>query len=141
MWRSVSPRTPGPLSGALEFFNQKPLTHSTRGIFVIVIYPELEVKTGEVCYSTEGHLPILRRRGATQKWKYSAAARRRPLGIERAPLSWERLAEVPAQIITGAKQVIEAIFEEIRRARPEPAEDDLTVLAVTWDPSALRIRG
>ncbi len=50
-----------------ERLNRQLLTRSTRGLFVTMTYLVLEAKTGEVCYATGGHLPMLRRSGATQK--------------------------------------------------------------------------
>ena len=41
------------------------LMRSTRGRFVTMTYLVLETQWGELCYATGGHLPTLRRSGAT----------------------------------------------------------------------------
>lgn len=58
----------------------------------------------------------------------------------RSDFKMDRFAEVFAQIGTGGEKVVEGIFEEIRRVSSAPAEDDLTVFAVTSHLSASGVR-
>lgn len=131
-----------------------------------MIYLVLEAKTGEVCYATGGHLPLLRRSGATQEVDILYGDEGLPLGIESNPMlvdrrlqlapgdsllmvtdgvvealgpdrndfKMDRLAEVFRQHNSGAAELVEDVFMEIERVSPEPAEDDLTVLAINWTP-------
>jgi serine phosphatase RsbU (regulator of sigma subunit) len=82
--RASSPRI------ALDRLNQQLLSRATRGLFVTMTYLVLEAKTGEVCYSTGGHLPILRRSGSTKKVEILYGDEGLPLGIEREPLLVDR---------------------------------------------------
>ncbi len=82
--RASSPRM------ALERLNQQLLSRATRGLFVTMTYLVLEAKTGEVCYSTGGHLPILRRSGTTKKVEILYGDKGLPLGIERESLLADR---------------------------------------------------
>ncbi len=53
---------------------------------------------------------------------------------DRAVFKLDKLAEVFSKESSGVDQVVEGIFKEIGRISPEPPEDDLTVLAVMWNP-------
>ena len=164
--RACSPRE------ALERLNQQLLMRATRGLFVTMTYLVLEAKTGEVCYATGGHLPMLRRSGATHEVEILYGDEGLPLGIERDSLLADRkiqlapgdtlllvtdgvvealgpdrnvfkmddLANVFRQQGSSAGNVVEGVFDEIGRVSPEPAEDDLTVLAVTWTPQPTGVR-
>ncbi len=63
-FRAAAARASSPRE-ALERLNQQFLMRSTRGLFVTMAYLVLEAQSGEVCYATGGHLPMLRRSGAT----------------------------------------------------------------------------
>jgi len=115
--RSSTPRE------ALERPHQQLLTRSTRGRFATMTYLELEAETGEVCYASGGHLPMLRRNGATRAVEILQGDEGLPLGVENNPLLADRKI-----------QLVEDIFEETGRLATAPPEDDLTVLAVTWTP-------
>ena len=129
-------------------------------------YLVLEAKTGEVCYATGGHLPMLRRSGATHEVEILYGDEGLPLGIEtdslladrkiqlapgdtfmlvtdgvvealgpdRNVFKMDKLPEVFRQQGSSASDVVQGVLEETGRVSPEPAEDDLTVLAVTWTP-------
>jgi serine phosphatase RsbU (regulator of sigma subunit) len=56
------------------------------------------------------------------------------LGPDRDVFKMDDLANVFRQQGSSAGNVVDGVFEEIGRVSPEPAEDDLTVLAVTWTP-------
>lgn len=78
---------------ALERLNQQLLAHSTRGMFVTITYLVLDASSGEVRYSSGGHLPALRRRGRTGVVEVLSEDRGLPLGIASRPgLSERRLA-------------------------------------------------
>jgi sigma-B regulation protein RsbU (phosphoserine phosphatase) len=62
------------------------------------------------------------------------------LGPDRTVFTMEKLAEIFRQQGSGASQLVEDIFEVIGRISPAPAEDDLTVLAVTWTPQRTGVR-
>lgn len=158
--RAASPRE------ALERVNQQLLLRATRGLFVTMTYLVLEVQTGELCYSVGGHLPVLRRSGATHDVEILYGDEGLPLGIEENSLLADRrlmlapgdtlllvtdgvvesvspdrnvfemepLAEIFRQQGSGAASLVEDLFEEIGRISPSPPEDDLTVLALTWNP-------
>jgi serine phosphatase RsbU (regulator of sigma subunit) len=164
-FRAAAVRAPSP-GEALERLNQQLLMRATRGLFVTMTYLVLEAKTGEVCYATGGHLPMLRRSGATHEVEILYGDEGLPLGIERDSLladrkiqlapgdtlllvtdgvvealapdrsvfKMDKLAEVFSHQGSSVGQVVEGVFDEICRMSIEPAEDDLTVLAVTWTP-------
>jgi serine phosphatase RsbU (regulator of sigma subunit) len=164
-FRVAAARVQSPREALLRL-NQQLLTRPTRGLFVTMIYLVLEAKTGEVCYATGGHLPVLRRSGATQEVDILYGDEGLPLGIESNPMlvdrrlqlapgdsllmvtdgvvealgpdrndfKMDRLAEVFRQHNSGAAELVEDVFMEIERVSPEPAEDDLTVLALNWTP-------
>ena len=75
---------------ALERLNQQLLTRATRGLFVTMTYLVLEAQTGEVCYATGGHLPMLRRSGATHEVEIRYGDEGLPLGIEKDSLLADR---------------------------------------------------
>ena len=56
------------------------------------------------------------------------------LGPDRNVFKMDKLAEVFRQQGSSASDVVQGVLEETGRVSPEPAEDDLTVLAVTWTP-------
>lgn len=57
-------------------------------------YLVLEAKTGEVCYSTVGHLPVLRRSGASKSVEILYGDEGLPLGIEKEPLLADRKTQL-----------------------------------------------
>jgi serine phosphatase RsbU (regulator of sigma subunit) len=89
--RAASPRE------ALERLNQQLLLRSTRGLFVTMSYLVLEVQSGELCYATGGHLPLLRRSGATHEVEILYGDEGLPLGIEKDSL----LANRKIQLVAG----------------------------------------
>ena len=62
------------------------------------------------------------------------------LGPDRNIFKMDKLAEIFRQQSSSAGQVVEGVFAEIGRVLPEPAEDDLTVLAVTWTPQTTGVQ-
>ncbi len=86
--RAASPRE------ALERLNQQLLTRSTRGMFVTLTYLVVDAQSGELCYATGGHLPMLRRRGATHDVEILSGDEGLPLGIERRPLLVDRTLQL-----------------------------------------------
>jgi sigma-B regulation protein RsbU (phosphoserine phosphatase) len=82
--RAATPRE------ALERLNQQLLLRSTRGLFVTMTYLALDAQSGEVCYATGGHLPILRRHGATRAVEILYGDEGLPLGIEKHSLVADR---------------------------------------------------
>lgn len=89
--RASSPRE------ALERVNQQLLVRATRGLFVTMTYLVLEAQSGELCYSTGGHLPLLRRSGATREVEILKGDEGIPLGIERGA----RLVDRTIQLADG----------------------------------------
>jgi len=89
--RAASPRE------VLERLNQQLLLRSTRGLFVTMTYLVLEVQSGELCYATGGHLPMLRRNGATHNVEILYGDEGLPLGIEKDSL----LADRKIQLVAG----------------------------------------
>ena len=83
-FRAAAVRSTGP-GEALERLNRQLLARSTRGLFVTLTYLMLDAASGEVCYSSAGHLPILRRRGETAPVEVLDAAVGLPLGIVAHP--------------------------------------------------------
>jgi len=69
--------------GALECLNQQLLMRSTRGFFVTMACLVREAQSGELCYASGGHLPMLRRRGATPDVEILCGDEGLPLGIEK----------------------------------------------------------
>jgi sigma-B regulation protein RsbU (phosphoserine phosphatase) len=170
-FRVASARASSPRE-ALERLNQQLLMRATRGLFVTMTYLVLEAKTGELCYATGGHLPMLRRSGATHEVEILYGDEGLPLGIERDSLladrkihlapgdtlllvtdgvvealgpdrnvfKMDKLADVFCRQGSSVGQVVEGVFEEIGRVSPEGAEDDLTVLVVTWTPQPTGVR-
>jgi serine phosphatase RsbU (regulator of sigma subunit) len=88
-FRAAAARASSPRD-ALERLNQQLLLRSTRGLFVTMTYLVLEVETGELCYSTGGHLPMLRRSGATHEVEILYGDEGLPLGIEKNSLLADR---------------------------------------------------
>lgn len=157
---------------ALERLNQQLLRRATRGLFVTMTYLVLEAKTGEVCYATGGHLPLLRRSGQTHEVEILYGDEGLPLGIERESLLADRkiqlepgdtlllvtdgvvealspdrnvfemdvLAGVFRKQDSGFSEVVDGIFNAIGKISSQPAEDDLTVMAITWTPQPARVR-
>jgi sigma-B regulation protein RsbU (phosphoserine phosphatase) len=82
--RAASPRE------ALERLNQQLMMRSTRGLFVTVTYLVLEAQTGELCYASAGHLPMLRRSGASHDVEILYGDKGLPLGIEKDSLLADR---------------------------------------------------
>ena len=80
-FRAAAARTSSPRE-ALERLNQQLMMRATRGLFVTMTYLVLEPQTGQLCYATGGHLPMLRRSGATQEVEILYGDQGLPLGIE-----------------------------------------------------------
>jgi phosphoserine phosphatase RsbU/P len=170
-FRSAAARADSPRD-ALERLNQQLLMRATRGLFVTMTYLVLEAKTGEVCYATGGHLPLLRRSGQTHEVEILYGDEGLPLGIEQQSLLADRkiqlapgdtlllvtdgvvealspdrnvfdmdvLAEAFRQQDSGFDDVVDGIFNAIGKISAEAAEDDLTVMAVTWTPHHMGVR-
>ena len=62
------------------------------------------------------------------------------LGPDRDVFTMDTLAEVFRKQGSIVGEVVDGVFEEISRLSPGPAEDDLTVLAVTWTPQPAKVR-
>jgi serine phosphatase RsbU (regulator of sigma subunit) len=62
------------------------------------------------------------------------------LGPDRNVFKMDKLADVFCRQGSSVGQVVEGVFEEIGRVSPEGAEDDLTVLVVTWTPQPTGVR-
>jgi sigma-B regulation protein RsbU (phosphoserine phosphatase) len=81
-FRAAAARASSPLE-ALERLNCQLLMRATRGLFVTMTYMVLETETGELCYATGGHLPMLRRSGSTHNVEILYGDQGLPLGIEK----------------------------------------------------------
>ena len=170
-FRSAAARAGSPCE-ALERLNQQLLRRATRGLFVTMTYLVLEAKTGEVCYATGGHLPLLRCSGQTHEVEILYGDEGLPLGIERESLLADRKVqlapgdtlllvtdgvvealspdrnvfdmEVLAQVFRRQDSefgdVVDGIFHAIGMVSSQAAEDDLTVLAITWTPQPVGVR-
>jgi len=79
-FRAVALRTASPRE-ALERLNHLLYSRSTRGIFVTMTYLVLDSSTGELKYSSGGHLPALLRRGSTGSVEVLDEDSGFPLGI------------------------------------------------------------
>jgi sigma-B regulation protein RsbU (phosphoserine phosphatase) len=103
--RASSPRD------ALKRLNQQLLMRSTRGLFVTMTYLVLEAQTGELCYATGGHLPMLRRSGATQEVEILYGDEGLPLGIEKDSLLTDRKIQLAAgdTLLLVTDGVVEAL--------------------------------
>ena len=103
--RSSSPRE------VLDRVNQQLLMRSTRGLFVTMTYLALEAQTGELCYATAGHLPMLRRSGATQEVEILYGDDGLPLGIEKNSLLADRKIQLAAgdTLLLVTDGVVEAL--------------------------------
>jgi sigma-B regulation protein RsbU (phosphoserine phosphatase) len=88
-FRTAALRTDSPRD-ALERLNRQLLTRSTRGMFVTMTYLILDTSSGEVSYSSGGHLPALRRRGRSGAVEVLNEERGLPLGIAARPELDER---------------------------------------------------
>lgn len=96
---------------ALERVNQQLMMRATRGLFVTMTYLVLEAQTGELCYSTGGHLPILRRKGATGEVEILYGDEGLPLGIEKDCLLADRKIQLAAgdTLLLVTDGVVEAL--------------------------------
>ena len=103
--RAATPRD------ALERLNQQLLMRSTRGLFVTMTYLVLEAQTGELCYATGGHLPMLRRSGATHDVEILYGDEGLPLGIEKDSLLADRKIQLAAgdTLLLVTDGVVEAL--------------------------------
>lgn len=95
----------------LERLNQQLLVRSTRGLFVTMTYLVLDSASGELRYSSAGHLPILRRKGETGIVEVLAEDRGLPLGIVSRPNLCERclVLEPRETLLLVTDGVIEAL--------------------------------
>jgi sigma-B regulation protein RsbU (phosphoserine phosphatase) len=96
---------------ALERLNQQLLLRATRGLFVTMTYLVLEAQTGELCYATGGHLPMLRRSGATQEVEILYGDEGLPLGIEKDSMLVDRKIQLAAgdTLLLVTDGVVEAL--------------------------------
>jgi sigma-B regulation protein RsbU (phosphoserine phosphatase) len=109
-FRAAAMRTASPRE-ALERVNQQLLARSTRGLFVTMAYLVLDLGTGELCYSSAGHLPALFRQGATGAVEVLDGDQGLPLGIVARPgLSERRLSLGPRDsMLLVTDGVVEAL--------------------------------
>ena len=119
--RAASPRE------ALERVNQQLLLRATRGLFVTMAYLVLEAQSGELCYSTGGHLPMLRRRGATREVEILYGDEGLPLGIESNPLLADRKIQLAAgdTLLLVTDGVVEALSPDRSEFQMEPLAEIL----------------
>lgn len=112
-FRSAALRTPSPRE-ALEKLNQQLLSRSTRGMFVTMTYLVLDPHSGELRYSSGGHLPPLRRRGQTEEIEVLNDDQGLPLGITARPgLVEHRLRLEPEDaLLLVTDGVVEALCED-----------------------------
>ncbi len=89
-FRSAALRAEGPRE-ALERVNRQLLAHTTHGMFVTMTYLVLNASSGELRYSSGGHLPALRRRGRTGAVEILKEDCGLPLGIAARPGLSERV--------------------------------------------------
>ncbi len=121
-FRAAAFRTDGPRE-ALERLNQQLLARSTRGMFVTMAYLVLDASSGEVRYSSGGHLPALRRRGQTGAVEVLTEGRGIPLGIDPRPgLSECRLALEPRDTLL---MVTDGVIESLNGRQVGAAFDTL----------------
>jgi sigma-B regulation protein RsbU (phosphoserine phosphatase) len=109
-FRAAAARARSPRE-ALERLNQQLLLRSTRGLFVTMTYLVLEAQSGELCYATGGHLPMLRRKGATHDVEILYGDEGLPLGIEKNPLLADRKIQLAAgdTLLLVTDGVVEAL--------------------------------
>jgi len=109
-FRAAAARTSSPRE-ALERLNQQLMMRSTRGLFVTMTYLVLEAETGELCYATGGHLPMLRRSGATHEVEILYGDEGLPLGIEKDALLVDRKIQLAAgdTLLLVTDGVVEAL--------------------------------
>ncbi len=109
-FRAATARASSPRD-ALERVNQQLLMRSTRGLFVTMTYLALEALTGELCYATGGHLPMLRRSGATHEVEILYGDEGLPLGIEKDSLLTDRKIQLAAgdTLLLVTDGVVEAL--------------------------------
>ena len=109
-FRAEALRASGPRE-ALERLNDRLLARSTRGMFVTMTYLVLDAASGEVSYSSAGHLPILRLHGATREVEPLDGGMGLPLGIVKHPgLGEQRLVFAPGDaLVLVTDGVIEAM--------------------------------
>ncbi len=120
-FRAAAARASSPRE-ALERVNQQLLLRATRGLFVTMTYLVLEVQTGELCYSTGGHLPMLRRRAGTREVEVLYGDDGLPLGIEKNPLLADRRIQLAAgdTLLLVTDGVVEAVSPDRNVFRMEP---------------------
>lgn len=109
-FRAAAARASRPYE-ALERVNQQLLTRTTRGLFVTMTYLVLEVQSGELCYATGGHLPILRRKGVSGEVEILYGDEGLPLGIEKESLLADRKIQLAAgdTLLLVTDGVVEAL--------------------------------
>ena len=109
-FRAAAARSPSPRD-VLERLNQQLLLRSTRGLFVTMTYLVLEAQLGELCYATGGHLPMLRRSGATHEVEILYGDEGLPLGIEKDSLQANRKIQLAAgdTLLLVTDGVVEAL--------------------------------
>ena len=109
-FRATALRASGPQE-ALERLNQQLFSRSTRGIFVTMTYLVLDVSSGELTYSSGGHLPALLRRGETGAVEILDEDAGLPLGISSQPGLGERTLtlEPEDQLLLVTDGVVEGL--------------------------------
>lgn len=121
-FRTAALRTDSPRD-ALERLNRQLLTRSTRGMFVTMTYLILDTSSGEVSYSSGGHLPALRRRGRTGAVEVLKEERGLPLGIAARPELDER--HLTLETHDTLLLITDGVIEGLSRARADIAINKL----------------
>jgi sigma-B regulation protein RsbU (phosphoserine phosphatase) len=120
-FRTAAARAGSPRN-ALERVNQQLLLRATRGLFVTMTYLVLEAQTGELCYATGGHLPMLRRSGTTHLVEILYRDGGLPLGIEKDSLLADRTINLAPgdTLLLVTDGVVEAVGPDRDHFRMEP---------------------
>ncbi len=111
-FRTAAVRAESP-HAALERLNQQLLARSTRGMFVTMAYLVLNPVSGEVSYSTGGHLPILLRTRGECPIEILREDEGLPLGISVRPRLFDRRLQLDpgATLLLVTDGVIEALSD------------------------------
>ncbi len=141
-FRAAALRTSSPQE-ALEKLNQMLLARSTRGIFVTMTYLVLDSSTGELKYSSGGHLPALWRRGGTGQVQILDENAGMPLGIVSSPDLGERTLRLEAddQLLLVTDGVVEGLcachdvfsFEKLVKLFEAPRNHENGVVDVVFE--------
>jgi sigma-B regulation protein RsbU (phosphoserine phosphatase) len=87
------------------------LLRSTRGLFVTMTYLVREAQSGELCYATGGHFPMLHRSGVTRDVEIRDGDEGLPLGTEKDSLLADRTIQLAAgdTLLLVTDGVVEAL--------------------------------